>query len=479
MPTRRDFLAHSSAAFGSFAVAGAFSSFLGREARAAGAARSEGFGPLRPVEDETTGLELLKLPDGFRYRSFGWTGDPLADGTPTPDSHDGMAVVSNDGDVVTLVRNHERDNEGAAVGPAGMTYDRRGPGGCSTLRFDTAAGAWRDDATLSLAGTVRNCAGGPTPWGTWLSCEEVVTGPAADDPDDDSVVGYTRPHGWIFEVPPDGAGSPDGGGAVALKDMGRFVHEAVAVDPVTGQVYETEDRNTAGLYRFTPTTPGKLADGGRLEMLKAAGVPDLRKGSAVGQTYDVSWVPIDDPHRGRSPQSIAAGNPDDLGVFLQGKAQQATTFARLEGAWHGAAPAGRDGHGIYLNSTSGGARGSGQVWFLSPADQTLTLLFESPGREVLDQPDNLCVSPRGGLVLCEDGNRKPQRLQTLTPSGTLSPFAANNVVLAGEKNAFRGDFRAQEWAGATFDPTGEWLFANIQTPGFTVAITGPWERGGV
>ncbi len=116
------------------------------------------------------------------------------------------------------------------------------------------------------------------------------------------------------------------------------------------------------------------------------------------------------------------------------------------------------------------------MWEYDPRNERLRLVFESPDKKILDKPDNITVSPRGGIVLCEDGDFIPQRLQGLTPDGRIFPLAANNVRLSGEKNGLRGDFREQEWAGVCFSPDGEWLFANIQEPGITFAITGPWEK---
>ena len=190
--------------------------------------------------------------------------------------------------------------------------------------------------------------------------------------------------------------------------MGRFVHEAVAVDPDTGIVYETEDQQTAGLYRFLPAEPGNLAAGGRLEMLAVAGAPgaDLRAGQTTGAWRRVEWVPIDDP------------DPVDAGpntVFAQGLAAGGATFRRLEGIWYG-------GGRIYIVSTEGGDVRMGQVWEYEPARERLRLLFESPGSEVLDMPDNLCVSPGGGIVLCEDG-RAGNFLRGLRTDGRIFPLA--------------------------------------------------------
>lgn len=455
---RREFLVQTSLSASSLAVAAAFQAFLGRDLNAA--RRREGPAVvLRPVPDEATGLPLLQLPEGFRYLSHGWTGDPLADGTPTPGVHDGMAVIQTDANQLVICRNHELSGNGRPFADAARCFDPHGPGGCVILTFDQSAGAW-GKGLPSISGTVKNCAGGPTPWGTWLTCEETVFGPG--DEDDGERLDYEREHGWIFEVPAGGITDPQ-----PLKAMGRFVHEAVAVDPRTGIVYETEDAKTAGFYRFVPNRPGELTHGGRLQMLSVASAADLRRLATVGQTFDVRWVDIAEPERAHSPETT-----DRAGVFQQGKAQHGTTFARLEGCWFG-------NDRIYFVSTSGGTAEAGQVWEYDPVQEQLRLLFESPSRDVLDSPDNITVRPQGGIVLCEDGDHLPNRLHGLTSAGELFPIAANNTVLHGERNRISGDFRDQEWAGATFSPDGRWLFVNLQKPGITLAITGPWSELGL
>ena len=160
---------------------------------------------------------------------------------------------------------------------------------------------------------------------------------------------------------------------------------------------------------------------------------------------------------------------DGGGVFAQGFKAGGAIFARLEGAWY------TEGK-VFVTSTDGGAAKMGQVWELDVDRQELRLVFESPGADVLNMPDNLTVSPRGGLVLCEDGTLNPC-IHGLSPDGRLFRFARNAVRLAGERNGITGDYTASEFAGATFSPDGRWLFVNIQTPGITVAITGPWEKG--
>ncbi|MCA9005387.1 MAG: DUF839 domain-containing protein [Planctomycetaceae bacterium] len=452
---RRSFLKFTAFSVGCQALAPAFQGLLARDADSR---RIRGFGPLRPVQDQTTGLPLMELPEGFEYSSFGWTGDEMVGGQRTPGAHDGMAVISEEKGLITLCRNHELKQATKAFGESEITYDSNAGGGCSNLEFNSRTGEWVK-AWPSLSGTVKNCAGGPTPWNTWLSCEETVLGPG--DEDDGERFDFTKTHGWIFEVSKDGNTSPE-----PLTDMGRFVHEAIAVDPDTGLVYETEDRGTAGFYRFRPNTAGKLSDGGTLEMLRVKGEADLRKSSDTGKTYECEWVLIEDP-------SLAHADPkaaDELGCYTQGKQQGATTFARLEGCWYG-------NHKIYFDATSGGPAGAGQIWEYDPRNEQLRLLFASPSNEVLDQPDNLAVSPRGGIILCEDGDRVPQRLHGLTPNGELFTFANNNVQLNGERNGLKGDFRGSEWAGASFSSDGKWLFVNLQSPGITFAITGPWQDG--
>ncbi|HEX7778193.1 MAG TPA: alkaline phosphatase PhoX, partial [Vicinamibacterales bacterium] len=257
-------------------------------ARAGAPAPGDDYGLLAPVKDEVTGLPLLQLPNGFRYISFGWTGDALDDGLRTPGAHDGMAAFASRGGRVRLIRNHEVTQGPAAKVPT-RTYDPSAGGGTTTLEFDPARGAWLS-AHVSLTGTVRNCAGGPTPWGSWLTCEETLEEPRAGQP-------FTRKHGYVFEVPLEGAPSCE-----PLVAMGRFVHEAVAVDPATGAIYETEDSRRAGLYRFQPKNRERLADGGSLEMLALAGRPrfDTRTSQPAGATYSITWVPIENPDQGRA-----------------------------------------------------------------------------------------------------------------------------------------------------------------------------------
>lgn len=408
---------------------------------------SPDYGPLHPTKDQTTGLELLLLPRGFEYVSFGWTGETMADGVKTPGAHDGMATFRRADGNVGLVRNHEQGGfSGKFADPA---YNPLANGGTTNLVFDADAGALVE-ARASLSGTIRNCAGGPTPWGSWLTCEETTVISASNQ----------LRHGFVFEVPADGVGDP-----TPITAMGRFSHEAVAIDPATGYVYETEDATPAGFYRYRPTTPGNLAAGGVLEMMVVNGGTYDTRPDGTGTVYaSTSWVPIADPDPA-----------DNSPMRNQGLAQGAAIFARLEGAWYA------DGK-IYIVSTSGGPTGQGQVFEYEPATGALKVLFASPSASVLNNPDNICVSPRGGLVLCEDGSGT-EYLHGLTTEGEIFPFAANNVVIPdsgvpGRPWIAPGDYRGSEWCGSTFETkNGNWLFANLQSPGITVAITGPWRQG--
>lgn len=479
---RRSFLAGGAALFGGAVIASTLQMSMIRSAEAKSRGRPRGkvpcpYGDPVPTLDESTGLPLLGLPPGFRYISYGWTGDPLLGGTATPPLHDGMGVLREIGPLAILCRNHEAGG-GASYRAGGLQYSPNAAGGNTNLLFDRRREKWVA-AWATLSGTWRNCAGGVTPQNTWLSCEESLD-TSYEVAGDTTSKAYT--HGWIFEVP--AVGESD---AKPIVGMGRRSHEAASVDPRTGIVYMFEDADRGGVYRFIPKKRFDYHAGGRLEMLAVAGRPkaNLRGANplggngapypvAIGAPLDVEWVPVADP------ESVAPSN------FDQGHALGGAEFRRPEGSWYA------DGS-VYFVSTDGGQSGNGMVFELDLRRMQLKLLYDSPSADELDNPDNLVVTPRGGLLFCEDNSGSPsyllngvstERLVGYTPEGEIFTFAQNLIDFGGStytrpNNArvFTGNYRANEWAGATFDRRGEWLFVNNQTPGVTFAITGPWKHG--
>ena len=199
-------------------------------------------------------------------------------------------------------------------------------------------------------------------------------------------------------------------------------------------------------------------------MMRVAGRENMIR-DVPDREFDVVWVDIDDPERGH----VNTDHQDRSGVVSQGMAAGGTAFTRLEGCWF-------SDNKVFFSSTNGGNAGMGQIFVFDIEHQTVRKIFESPDKQTLDRPDNLTVSPNGAVVICEDGSRPGQMLMALTRSGQLKPIARNTVKLNGERNDFKGNFMGSEWCGACFSPDGKWLFANIQKPGITIAITGPWDE---
>ena len=451
MKTRRQFIATTALAF----------IWLHRYSCSAQASRTiQPFGPL--VSDPR---RVLDLPKGFSYRILSKAGDPMADGFKVPGKPDGMAAFPTGDGKIVLVRNHELSLAETGSGPfendhqfpegtdSSLSHDpgkggnKPHLGGTSNLVFDPETGETVSQH-LSLTGTDRNCAGGPMPWGSWITCEE---------PEDlTSERGLN--HGWCFEVK--ASATPGLQKAVALKALGRFRHEAVALDPATGILYITEDRTDGLLYRFIPAEKNNLT-AGKLQALAIVGTPkaDLRNYDAsstlVAERAEMkaTWIDMEDVE---APK-------DDLRI--RGHDAGAARFARGEGIHH-------TPDGIFICCTDGGPSRHGQLFRLRPSGEvdmpdTLDLFLQSEKEDILTNGDNLCPAPWGGLVICEDiiddSFAEKCHIQCVTPDGKVFSIAAN----AKDKS---------EFAGCCFSGDGKWLFVNMQAHGLTLAITGPWEK---
>ena len=441
MYTRRSFLYHTSS------IALGFSGLRRLSAGDAKSLRTPGYGPLIADRDK-----ILDLPGGFSYEIIGRAGETMSDGLILPGSPDGMAAFPGKGDEVVVVRNHEV-SAGSSSGQGAFGrrnqllnkinkdrfYDsgKKSPclGGTSTFVYDTRKKAVVRQF-LSLAGTIRNCAGGPTPWNSWITCEETVVKSGGN---------LARDHGWCFDVP--ATDQPELADPVPLKAMGRFNHEAVAVDPDTGDVFETEDRHEGLIYKFVPKVKGKLAEGGKLYALKVKEKAslDTRNWSqptfSVGDSKEIEWIEMKEVE---SPK-------DDLRI--RGFKDGAACFARGEGMWYSEGS-------IFIACTNGGKNQRGQIWKLTR--NKIELYSEPNDADLVDNCDNLTVAPWGDLILCEDG-KGDQFLDVITPEGKIFKLA-KNAKSSGE------------FAGVCFSPDGSTLFVNMQKEGLTLAITGPWKE---
>lgn len=459
MFNRRQFLRNSAAATAAFSGL----------ATLTGCARSSSvavdFAPINLVPDPDG---LLDLPPGFTYSVISTEGDEMDDGLLTPGDFDGMAAFETT-DGLTLVRNHELhpfEFEKSPFGPDGervrlidqtRLYDRAEDlsgllGGTTTLVLDPTTYELKQHF-LSLGGTFNNCAGGPTPWGSWLTCEE-TTEPRGEH--------LGRDHGYVFEVP---AASRELVPAVPLTEMGRFRHEAVAIDPRNGITYLTEDAyDMACFYRFIPNIPGQLTEGGRLQALKVVGENGFdtrnwdRTAIRPGDSLPVEWIDVVDSH---NPENDLAERHVAMG---------AAHFTRGEGIWFGE-------NELYFTCTDGGVAKTGQIFRYVPSpregqpdegDQParLELFIESPGEDVMGQCDNLTIAQWGDLIVAEDGSGE-QYIRGVTPAGRIYTIA---------RNAFSQNSRFSEFCGPCFSPDGSILFINVQSsPSRTFAIRGPWR----
>ena len=482
MFSRRELLRNSAMTGVGLAVGSGLSALVAADI--ASAMPAGGYGPL--VADPAG---LLDLPPGFSYkvvaRSQAWSTVTGAKAAPptnytgttvaSADNPDGTGSFARPGGGTILVRNSELSGlpsiagavPHAHLGNPVPTYDPDQRGGTSTLEIDSANNLV--SITPSIAGTYSNCAGGVTPWGTWLTCEE-----------NESLSG-TYQHGYVFEVDPLGTKTV----AEPITGMGRFAHEAVCIDPATGIAYLSEDANTPlGLmYRFVPTDTsgayGSLRAGGTLTAMrctKSVGgspvvVRNLAEATIVGTVYDVTWVPVPIPDPAGALTAAAGPSQKVRNQFADA---DITRSKKFEGVWFGEGK-------VWINCSfakeatpgpspdlvDGGVAHEGQVWLYDPAASTLTLKVRLAPGGTFDGPDNIVVSPYGGAFLCEDGDGD-QYVVGIGSDDVPFAFAKNQIEFPTP-----GDF--QEFTGACFSPDGSTLFFNTQVPGITYAVTGPWN----
>ncbi|MGH2614503.1 MAG: alkaline phosphatase PhoX [Thermomicrobiales bacterium] len=436
--------------------------------------QAAGFGTLVP---DPKGR--LALPPGFQYRELSPEGGTLSNGDVVPSWHDGMAAFPGPNGTTILVRNHEVNFRPATMPaitgvPARNPYAKDVFGG--TIAIVVGPNREELDSFVTSSGTTENCAGGATPWGTWLTCEEATSQGMKDEDDFTS----TLPHGYVFEVDP--ADPESELSRTPIKEMGVFAHEAIGYDLDSGYIYLTEDgeteladdpRDDAGasfLYRFIPNDlsrrPGALQSGGTLQALKAVDLPPGNSADLYdpGQRFGVTWVDID---------------PD--GPPADALAKECLRFNALEGA-HFA------GGAFWFCDTDGGEQRLGQIFRYIPATNTLELFYEGDdgaGRPVgedtgvdfarLENPDNITIAPWGDVIVAEDGGGV-NRLIGFTPEGESYVLALHAIPPSNLEEEELPDNFLSEVTGPTFSPDGQTLFFNVQEPGVTFAVWGPFGR---
>ncbi len=480
MPTSRRSVLTGGAATVGIAVTGSVPSLAHaspvRRPRGASAPRA----PFPPLVDDPDGI--LALPEGFRYSIVTETGvTTLDDGQGlTPADHDGMAAFRGSRGRYVLIQNHEID-PGAEHGVPhvdGTVYDpgATDAGGCTVISTDRRGRNLGE--FVALSGTASNCAGGPTPWGTWLTCEETEDR-AGDTWEEAGTTGvFAKDHGYVFEVWSDGGADPR-----PIKCLGRYAHEALAIDHDRTHVYLSEDADGPNglFYRWTAPRGLKLGPKVLTGLVPGAGtlaamqiivddgsvLPDVAylTSAQLGRPFPVRWIEVPDR------------DARDVPVREQFDDDEVTRGRKFEGVW------GTDA-GVYVVNSYAWEDGDlpsdavphdGMVWFYDYAAQTIQLVTYFPHQATtedgsaarypdiqFDGPDNVTVTPWGSLVLAEDGQGASHVLGSF-PGGPTYAIARNQL-------------NDSEFCGPVFSPDGDVLFVNMQDPGLTLAITGPWEK---
>jgi len=285
-------------------------------------------------------------------------------------------------------------------------------GGVGALRFD--AGGAVVDAYRILGGTNQNCAGGPTPWGTWLSCEEI-------------------PFGRVYECDPLGERE-----AEVRRALGYFKHEAVAVDPASGALYLTEDEPDGRFYRFIPDRPGPDLSSGRLQAA-----------SVENGTGQVSWIDVPRPR------------PRWFQTPTRRQLEASTAFDGGEGIWYS------DGK-VYFTT-----KGDNRVWCLFLETQTLTILYDAAtaADPILTGVDNVTASASGKVLVAEDGG--DMQIVVLDAEGSAAPLLQ---IVGQDDSEITGPAFSPDGTRLYFSSQrANRLFGNGRGLGATYEVTGPFS----
>jgi secreted PhoX family phosphatase len=439
--TRRRFVEGTAAVGAGLALAGPLEALAsrghrGRNGNGARRRHTVAYGQLQPTRELDSGIEFLELPPGFEYRIISKQAQPMDDGNPTPGIFDGMAAYPAHGHKTILIRNHENRSRAGEIKvevPRGKLHDQDQAvrGGNTKLVVGTKGERELREAFAVLGGTHTNCAGGLTPWNTWITCEEIFNYGSTED---NVTPGTGTPHGYIFEVPADADGPVQ---PLEVNAAGRFSHEAVAW--LKGALYETEDRGDAAFYRFIPDRKpreyGDLASfGGTLQALAVKGRKNFDANSAKpGESHAVDWVTIEEP------------DPLEDTVRVEAQGKGAAIFDRTEGIWSA-------DKRVYFDCTTGGEAQLGQVWEFKPEGKEggrLRLIYESTAVEDLENPDNLVVVPATGHVFLQEDSEGEQFVRGVNRRGEIYDFAHTLV-------------NETEFCGGCFSPDGKTFFLNQQ-----------------